>query len=326
MTLFSGIQPSGLLHIGNYFGAIKNWVKLQKKYNSIFCIADYHSMTVPYDTKKMQKRIIDMVIDLIACGIDPKKSILFVQSDVPEVTELTWILNTITPVGEARRMTQFKEKSKKYSQNVNMGLLDYPVLMASDILLYKAGVVPVGEDQLQHVELTREIVRKFNKRFGKTFVEPKAILSKAFRLKSLNNPDKKMSKSDKPESYISLSDTKETIWKKLSIAVTDPARQRKTDAGNPKKCNLYYLHQVVSNKKELDYVSNGCLKAKIGCLECKKLLAKNLFKELEPIQEKRKILAKNPEEIKKILFDGANKARKIARKTILEVKEKAGLL
>ncbi len=310
MTLFSGIQPTGLLHVGNYFGAIKNWVKLQEKYPSIFCIVDYHAITVPYDPKTIPDKILDLAMDLIACGIDPppssdknvsaflKKnasllgegSILFIQSDVPEVTELTWILNTITPIGELRRMTQFKEKSQQHPESVNMGLFDYPILLAADILLYKAEVVPVGEDQVQHIELTREIARRFNKTFGKTFSEPKPLLTEGARIMSLTDPTKKMSKSSGPETYIALSDSPENIFKKLSTAMTDPARQRKIDPGAPNKCNLYHLHQLVSSSKELDYIVKGCQKAQIGCLECKRLLTDNFVKELAPIQKKRKKL------------------------------------
>lgn len=326
MRLFSGIQPTGLIHIGNYLGAIKNWVSLQDKYESIFCIVDYHAITVPYEPKEMPKLILDAALDLLACGIDPKKSILFVQSSISEHTELTWILNTITPIGDLRRMTQFKDKSKEKPESVNVGLLDYPVLMAADILLYKAEVVPVGEDQLQHLELTREICRRFNKIFGPTFPEPKPIVSKAARVMSLTDPNKKMSKSHGPESYIALNDSPEIIEKKLSTAVTDPARKRKTDPGTPEKCNLYSLHQFFSSKKEINYVAQNCRTAGIGCLECKKILAKNIIKELKPIQEKRKKLEKEPEKIKKILAEGATQAKKLAQKNLREIKKKMGLI
>jgi len=326
MKLFSGIQPTGLLHVGNYFGAIKNWVDLQKKYPCLFCIVDYHSITVPYQTKQMPKRVLDLAMDLMACGIDPKKSILFVQSAVPAHTELAWILSTVTSIGDLNRMTQFKEKSKEHSENINAGLFNYPVLMAADILLYKAQVVPVGEDQIQHLELTREITRKFNKKFGKTFLEPKPYLTSGARIMSLTDDKKKMSKSYGEESYIALLDSLKTIEKKLATAMTDPARKRRTDPGTPKKCNIYHLHQLVSSKKDLDYVIDGCTKAKIGCLDCKKLLAKNLFKELKPIQEKRKQLEKNPAKVKKILAQGAEQANKIAKKTMTEVKTKLGVV
>jgi len=325
MILFSGIQPTGLLHLGNYFGAVKNWAELQSKYRSLFCLVDYHAITAPYQPKEMPKKILDLAIDLIACGIDPNKSIIFVQSDVKEHTELTWILNTVTPMGELKRMTQFKDKSKEHPENINIGLFDYPILMAADILLYKTGVVPVGEDQLQHLELTRETARRFNKKYGETFPEPKPILTKGSRIMSLTDPNKKMSKSYGQESYLALSDSKKIIFQKLSTAITDPARKRKIDPGTPKKCNIYSLHQLVSGKKDLDYVIDGCTRAKIGCLECKKLLTKNLFKELSPIQERRKKLEKNPEKIKKILALGAKKAEKIAQETMLEIKKKMGL-
>ncbi len=324
MKLFSGIQPTGTLHIGNYFGAIKNWVKLQKEYNSLFCIVDYHSLTSSIEPKKLSKQTIEMAMDLIACGIDPVKSTIFIQSSIPEHTELTWILSCFTPLSELQRMTQFKEKSKKNIKNVNAGLLYYPILMAADILLYKAKIVPVGHDQLQHLEIARTIARRFNKQLGKTFPEPKGLLTSSPRIMSLTNPEEKMGKTGGVNSYISLSDSLKTIEKKLSIAVTDSARKRLTDKGTPSKCNLYQLHKLVSNKKDLDYISNGCLTAKIGCLECKKLLAKNIFAELKPIQEKKRDLEKNPEKIKKILQKGALKARKIAQKNIKEIKKKVG--
>jgi len=334
MRLFSGIQPTGLIHLGNYLGAIKNWVSLQNKYESLFCIVDYHAITVPYNPKELSQRTLEMALDLLACGINPEKSILFVQSHVPEHTELAWILNTITPIGDLRRMTQFKEKAKEHPEAVNAGLFNYPVLMAADILLYKAEIVPVGEDQLQHLELCREIARRFNKIFacpeqgreGYFFPEPKPILTKAARIMSLTDPNKKMSKSLGPESYLALTDSPETIEKKLATAVTDPARKKRTDPGTPEKCNLYNLHQYFSSQKEINYVAKGCKTAGIGCLECKKILAKNIITELKPIQERRKKLEKNQNKIRKILIDGAKRAKKIAQENIQEIKEKMGFL
>ncbi len=322
--VFSGMRPSGQLHIGNYLGALKNWVELQKKYDCFFCIVDYHAITTPFKPAEMKRNILELAKSYLASGIDPKKSVIFIQSDVSEHAELTWILNTITPIGELKRMTQFKEKSKQYPGYINIALLDYPVLMAADILLYKAEIVPVGEDQLQHLELTRTIARRFNKIFGQTFPEPKAILTKAPRVMSLTDPTKKMSKTD--GEGIALIDSKETIWKKLSTAVTDPARIKRTDPGEPKKCNIYTLHQSFSSKEELDYVADGCRKAKIGCLECKKILAENIAKELAPFRKKYTELSKNEDLVYKILVDGAKRAKKIASQTLIEVKRKIGLL
>lgn len=326
MRLISGIKPTGVANIGHYLGAFKNWIALQNKYESLFFIADYHAMTVPYEIKEMSRQTLELAIDLIACGINPEKATLFVQSHLAEHTELAWILSNVTALGDLRRMTQFKEKSKECPEAVNAGLFNYPILMAADILLYKAEIVPVGEDQLQHLELTREIARRFNKRFGQTFPEPKAILTKTPRVMSLVDPTKKMSKSDDPNSYIALTDSKETIWKKLSTAVTDPARKRKIDPGTPAKCNIYQLHKNFSSNLELKKITEGCQKAKIGCLECKRKLAENIFKQLRPIQEKRKKLEENPEKIKKILANGSKKAKKIAEKNMTEIKEKVGLL
>ncbi|MDO9579708.1 MAG: tryptophan--tRNA ligase [Bacteroidales bacterium] len=323
--LFSGIQPTGTLHIGNYFGAIKNWVELQKKYESLFCVVDYHSLTSSFNPQELSKQTLEMAIDLIACGIDPVKSILFIQSSVPEHTELTWILSSFTPLAELQRMTQFKEKSQKNAENINAGLLYYPILMAADILLYKAEVVPVGEDQLQHIEIARTIARRFNKKLGKTFPEPQGVLTPAPRLMSLKNPQEKMSKSGGSDSYIALSDSLGTIEKKLASAMTDPARKRLSDKGTPDKCNIYQLHQLVSDSSDLKYINDGCRQAKIGCLECKKLLAKNIFAELEPIQKRKKELEKNPQETKKILQSGALRARKIAQENMKEIKKKIGL-
>jgi len=320
--LFSGIQPTGGLHIGNYFGAIKSWVKLQEKYECIFGIVDYHAITVNYNPEEMRRRILDCAISYLACGIEPEKSILMLQSLAPEHTELAWILNTVTPLAWLERVPTFKEKVSQHPQNINTGLLDYPVLMAADILLYKSVVVPVGEDQLPHLELTREIARKFNKTFGYTFPEPREITGRGARILGLDGVNK-MSKS--LNNCIYLSDSPQVIWEKLSTAVTDTNRKRRKDPGNPEVCNLFSMHKLVSKKEEIEMVRRGCQRAGIGCLDCKKILAENMSQELEPIRERQNMLWENLKDVEDIIKEGSNKARMIARQTLKEVKEKIGL-
>ena len=320
--LFSGIQPTGEIHIGNYLGAIKNWVALLDKYESIFCIVDMHAITIEYDVKQMQDLILDAAIQLIACGLDPKKCTLFVQSHVPEHIELTWILNTVTPIGDLERMTQYKEKAKQHRKNVNIGLFDYPVLQAADIILYKATAVPVGEDQVQHIELSRAIARKFNRRYGETFPEPYAIVPEVPRILGLDGKSK-MSKS--LNNYISLSDLREVVKEKLLTAMTDPARKRRTDPGNPDVCNIFTLHKFFSKPEEIEHVNRECRCAGIGCIECKMILAKNMSDHLEPIQKKSTELQENPHIVHKVLSEGANKCKAIATETMKEVKTKMGL-
>jgi len=311
------------LHIGNYFGAIENWLKLQDEADCIFAVVDYHGMTTPYDPKEMMKEKYEVVLDYLAAGIDPKKSTLIVQSRVPEHTELAWILGTITPVSWLERVPTYKEKVSLHPDYINLGLLSYPVLMAADILIYKSNIVPVGEDQLPHIELAREIANRFNKMFGKTFPLPKEALTKGARIMSLNDPTKKMSKTG--GGGILLSDTPEQIWKKLAPAVTDPARKRATDPGNPEICNIYRLHKILSLPEQIKMVADSCRHAKFGCLDCKKILAKNIADEFENFRKKRKELEKNPEKVQEILRVGAAKARKLAAETLAEVKKKTGL-
>ncbi len=246
MRILSGIQPTGEMHIGNYLGAIKQWIELQEKNECVFFIADLHSLTTPYDPKSLQNLILEKVICYLAAGLNPEKSIIFIQSQVKEHTELCWILNTICPIGELQRMTQYKDKAKKFKKNINTGLLDYPVLMAADILLYKTEGVPVGKDQVQHVELTRTIARKFNQRFGKTFIEPKPLIPKVgAKIMSLAEPKKKMSKTDNPQSYISLFDIPTTIQKKIMAAVTDPDTKIKYDPyKKPGISNLLIIYSL----------------------------------------------------------------------------------
>ena len=291
--IFSGIQPSGSLHIGNYLGAVKNWVDLQHKYESFFCIVDYHAITVPYEPAELRARTADMALSLLAAGIDPAKCTLFVQSMVPEHTELAWIFNTLTPLGELERQTQFKEKASR-EESVPAGLLNYPILQAADILLYRAELVPVGEDQLQHLELSREIARKWNARFdtpvvtkkaGKAnageaagfFPEPKGLLTPTRRIMGLDG-QAKMSKS--LGNTIDLLESSATIWEKLRPAITDPKRVRRSDPGTPEVCNIYHLHKAFSPAATVEHVAVQCRTAGWGCIDCKKVLAESIEKEL----------------------------------------------
>jgi len=323
-TLFSGIQPTGNLHIGNYLGALKQWVELQDKYNSIFCVVDYHSLTENFDPKIKQEQIFNTAIDFLACGIDPEKSIVFVQSQVSEHTELAWILNCLTPIGELERMTQYKDKSARQKENINAGLFTYPILMAADILLYKAEAVPVGEDQIQHIELARAITRKFNSRFGDFFKEPKEILTTAKRIMSLNEPDKKMSKSLGEKSYIALSDTPEIIKKKIQSATTDFGAENSEISGGRNLLNLlkeFSDSTAIIKNFENDY-KNGTLKY----AALKPILAQAIITTLKPIQEKREKLLKDKKYVTEILEKGAEKAKIIASKNLMEIKKKIGVL
>ncbi len=321
-TLFTGIQPTGFLHIGNYFGAIKNWVKMQYEYDSYISVVDYHAITILYEVDTMPRNVFEMVLGLYACGIDFERTTLFIQSEVPGHAELTWIFNSVIPLGELERMTQFKDKARQNRANVNVGLLDYPVLQAADILIYKGDVVPVGEDQVQHVEFAREVARKFNVRYGETFPECKALLTQTPRVMGLDG-SAKMSKSK--DNYIALFESKEEIWKKVSVAKTDPARKRKTDPGTPEICNIYALHGLVTPKKAIEEVAEGCRSAGIGCLDCKKIFVENLMTVLDPIQERYKDFSSRKQEVRKVLARNAARCREVAKSTILEVKQKMGL-
>ncbi|MBN2531303.1 MAG: tryptophan--tRNA ligase [Spirochaetales bacterium] len=321
-VLFSGIQPTGTLHIGNYFGAIKNWVKIQYDYKTYISVVDYHAITIEYDPGKMPEKVMDLTINLFACGIDLEKTILFIQSEVTGHADLTWIFNSVTPMGELERMTQFKDKAKQHKKNVNVGLFDYPVLQAADILLYKGEVVPVGEDQVQHIEFTREVARYFNKRYGKTFPECEALLTKSPRIMGLDG-ENKMSKS--MNNFIGILETENQIWDKVSVAKTDPARIKKTDPGNPFICNIYYYHKLVTNEEAREEVAEGCRTAGIGCLDCKKIFVTNLMRILNPIRERYENLKKNTHSIREILNNNADKCRHIAKQTLLETKERLGL-
>jgi tryptophanyl-tRNA synthetase len=320
--IFSGIQPSGDIHIGNYVGAIRNWVQLVDRYECIYCVVDYHAITIEYEVDSMQKRILDTATILVACGLTPVKCIVSVQSHLPEHTELTWIFNCITPVGELERMTQFKEKGRQHRHNVNVGLLDYPVLQAADILIYKAGYVPVGEDQIQHVEFSREIARKFNARFGHTFPEPQVLLSDAPRILGTDG-SAKMSKS--LNNAIGLLEPPEVIWEKLRTAATCEHRQRRSDPGHPEHCNIFTMHQAFSKPDQITFVDNNCRTAGFGCIECKEILFKNMMAELEPIQKRVKEMNEKPEYIVDVLQSGASRCKAIVEDVMDEVRTKIGV-
>lgn len=320
--IFSGIQPSGELHIGNYLGAVKNWAELQRSYESFFCVVDYHAITIPYEANDLRIRRREMMISLLAAGLDPSSATIFVQSMVPEHTELAWIFNTVTPLGELERQTQFKEKATR-QESVAAGILNYPVLQAADILLYKADLVPVGEDQVQHLELSREIARRWNARFCEGFFpEPQAKLTPTRRIMGLDG-NAKMSKS--MGNTVGLLEPPESIWEKLRPAVTDPARVRRTDPGTPEVCNIYHLHRAFSPPDVVAHVETQCRTAGWGCIDCKKVLFEQMNKELEPIRARALDIRAHPEYVDQVIGDGAATARRVAGQTIREVKELMGL-
>ena len=321
--LFSGIQPTGEVHIGNYLGAIKKWVELLDTYDSFFSIVDYHALTISYDPKEMSNLVIKTAMVNMAAGLDLNRACMFIQSHVPEHTELTWFFNTVTPINYLERMIQFKEKSAQHTDNINAGLFCYPVLQAADILIYKAEVVPVGEDQFQHLELTRDIARFFNRAYGDTFPEPKAIEGFARKIIGLDGKNK-MSKS--LNNYIALLDPPDVIKQKLKTAVTDENRKRRADPGDPDICNLFSLHKYFSSSDEINEINTSCRNASIGCIQCKEILAKNIIEELMPIQNRYNELSSDIKSVKESLYESAAKARKIAQSTINEIKEKMGLV
>ena len=321
--IFSGIQPSGELHIGNYLGAVKNWAELQRSYESFFCIVDYHAITIPYEPEDLRVRTREMMVSLLAAGLDPSRSTIFVQSMVPEHTELAWIFNSVTPLGELERQTQYKDKASRM-ESVPAGILNYPILQAADILLYRADLVPVGEDQVQHLELSREIARRWNARFGDGFFpEPQAKLTPARRIMGLDG-NAKMSKS--MGNTVGLLEPPESIWEKLRPAVTDPARVRRTDPGTPEVCNIYHLHRAFSPPDVVAHVETQCRTAGWGCIECKKVLFEHMNKELAPIRARSVEIRARPEIVHQVIGDGAATARRVASETMREVKLRMGLI
>jgi tryptophanyl-tRNA synthetase len=321
--VFSGIQPSGELHIGNYLGAVQNWVQLQHQHDCLFSIVDLHAITQPYDVATLAERTREMAVGLFAAGLDPEKCVVFVQSHVAEHSELNWLLTIVAPLGELERQTQFKEKAQR-QESIPAGLLNYPILQAADVLLYKARLVPVGEDQVQHLELMREIARRWNARFGAGyFPEPQPLLTKTKRVLGLDG-QAKMSKS--LGNTIGLFDSPETIWEKLRPAATDPARKTRKDPGNPDICNIFTIHQGFSPPATQTEVAHKCRTAGWGCLDCKRVLADNMIAALTPIRERADALRREPEGLIERLRAGAAKARALARVTIAEVRERMGFL
>ena len=323
-TVFSGIQPSGELHLGNYLGAVRNWVELQDQYRCIFCVVDYHALTQDYDTKQMAPRVQEMVVDLLALGVDPEKAPLFLQSMVPEHTELCWVFNNVTGFGDLERMTQFKDKSEHQPDNINVGIFDYPVLQAADILLYKADLIPVGQDQVQHIELARRIARSANHRWGMTFPECEVLLTNLPKLLGLDGKAKMSKSLGNHIPLTAFADAKQ-VKKLLQQAVTDPARVTRHDPGNPDVCNIFTMHKALSPAADQAWAANGCRTAGIGCVDCKGKLLDNMMAHFAPYIAKRAELLARPSYVSDVLNAGAAKARDIARATMDEVRGKLGL-
>jgi len=323
MRIFSGIRPTGEIHLGNYLGAIKQWIELQKDNEGIYCVVDLHAITTPYNKEKLKENTLKIAATYLAVGLDPEKSIIFIQSRIKEHSELAWLLGSIVPLGELKRMTQFKDKSKSHPKYINAGLLNYPILMAADILLYQASAVPVGEDQKQHVEFTRKIAKKFNKEFGETFCVPKALISKdGARIMSLQDPRKKMSKSGNPKSCIGLFEKPETIRKKIMSAVTD-TDNKIVFRPNKKNgmSNLLTIYSLITDKS-IKSLEETFKDKKYS--EFKKSLANELIEKLKPFREQREKLLSREVYLEEILKKGEEKARIIAQSTIIDVRKKMG--
>ncbi len=320
--VFSGARPTGRQHLGNYLGAIRNYVALQKDYRCVYCIVDIHALTTIDTTQDLEHNTQEMALDWLAAGMDPEQSIIFVQSHVLEVMELHTILSMVTPLGKLTALPTFKEKVRDNPDNVNYGLVGYPVLMSADILLYKADAVPVGTDQIPHLEFAREVVRSFNYHFQTDIlVEPHPKVTKIPKVLGIDG-ERKMSKS--LNNHIELAATPEETEKRVMKMVTDPQRIRLSDPGDPDVCNVFTLHKIFSPPDQISQINKDCRKAEIGCVECKRILATNLNKHLEPFRAKRAELEKDPDFVKDILLDGATRARVIASETMGQVRDAIG--
>lgn len=319
--IVSGIQPTGELHVGNYFGAVKNWLALQEEYEEcVYFIADYHAITVEHEPEVLRERTLELTGNLLACGLDPDHSIFFVQSHVPEHTELAWIFDCVTSYGDLSRMTQFKDRSER-EEFVSAGLFSYPVLQAADILVYLGEKVPVGRDQVQHVELTRRIARRFNSRFGELFPEPDPLLTEAASIKSLANPEKEMSKSLGPKHYVSLMEPEESIWEKIRTAVTDVGPREK-EMG-PGVANLFLLLTLTAPDPVQREFTRQYEQGTLQYESLKRALHQHLMESLHPIRERRKALSEG--DAKSVLQDGAQRASIIARETLRAVRKRVGV-
>ena len=327
-VVFSGMRPTGLLHLGNYMGALQNWVALQQDYDCIYCAVDIHALTTvesPEDTQSIKPNIEDMVLDWLAAGVDPEKSIVFVQSHVPEVMSLHTLLSMVTPLGWLTRVPTFKDKVRQMHETegtVNYGLVGYPVLQTADIILYKADTVPVGQDQVPHIELSREIVRRFNTMFGETFPEPQAKLTEAPLLLGLDGKNK-MSKT--LDNHLDLAATPEETTKRVLTAFTDPERVRRDIPGRPEVCNIYSLHKIFSGAEAASTVYTECTTAQRGCVDCKRHIADSINDYLKDLRERRREFKARPGYVQEILHEGGKKAKAIAVETLAEVYEKMGL-
>ena len=322
--VFSGARPTGRQHLGNYLGAIKNYVALQDTYeDTIYCIVDVHALTTVETTDNLRQNTYEMALDWLAAGLRPDDSMIFVQSHIPEVLELHAFLSMVTPLGTLTDLPTFKEKIRNQPHNINYGLVGYPVLMAADIVLYKAVAVPVGVDQAPHLEFTREIVRSFNYRYNTdVLLEPQMVATNVPKVIGIDGKSK-MGKS--LNNHIELAATPEETQQRVMQMVTDPQRARLSDPGNPDVCNVFTMHKIFSSASEVEQINAECRKAEIGCVACKKLFAKNLNEHLIPFREKRAEFAQKPDYIWDVLKDGADRARVIAQETLSEVKDAIGL-
>ena len=320
--VFSGFRVTGEQHIGNYLGAIKNYVALQDEHDCIYCAVDVHSLTTLEDARQVGLNSLESATVMLAAGVDPERSIIFVQSHVPEVIELAEYFAMLTPLAVLTRVPTFKEKVKQQPENVNLGLVGYPVLMAADILTYKASLVPIGIDQEPHLELTREIARKFNNRFGETFPEPQSVHTETPLVRGLDG-QAKMSKS--MGNTVPLSATDEETTRLVRSAVTDPQRARRTDPGRPEVCNVYSLHETFTADRT-PWIYEQCTTAGIGCVDCKSILADSINETFREVRERHAELGAKPDFVRSILRAGAERAREIAQETLVEVRDRMGLL